>query len=151
MAMKKSAQVDTQGSGLKKALAFLGTATPIVIRVVQTLRDNPEIADYVRSQADRLKRNDKSSPEAMLATLDALREQVTLLTESADDEQEAAQAAAWSAKLDSASRAAQLLAAPGSTAKQRKTLKKQIDALREDIFTAYVTELDEDSKATKKK
>ena len=104
----------------------------------------------MKEQLEKLRRHDKATPEAMLATLDALREQVTLLTESADDEQEAAKAAAWSAKLDSASRAAQLLAAPGSTAKQRKTLKKQIDSLRQDIFAAYVTELDEDAKSAKK-
>ena len=150
MAAKKSAQVETKGGGLKKAISFLGMATPVVIRIVQAMRDNPEIWDFVTEQIDKLKRNDKATPEAMLATLDALREQVTLLTESADDEQEAAQAAAWSAKLDSASRAAQFLAAPGSTAKQRRTLKKQIDALRQDIFSAYVTEIDEDAKSAKK-
>jgi len=150
MAAKKSAQVETKGGGLKKAISFLGMATPFVIRLVQMLRDNPEVWDYVKEQLEKLRRHDKATPEAMLATLDALREQVALLTESADDEQEAAQAVAWSGKLDSASRAAQLLAAPGSTAKQRKTLKKQIDALRQDIFAAYVTELDEDTKSAKK-
>lgn len=150
MAAKKFAQVDTRSSSLKKALAFLGAATPIVIRVVQTMRDNPEISDFVKEQLAKLRRHDKATPEAMLATLEALREQVTLLTESADDGQEAAQAAAWSAKLDSATRAAKLLAAPGSTASQRKTLKKQIDSLRQDIFAAYVAELGEDASAGRK-
>ena len=150
MAAKKNSQVGTQSSGLKKALAFLGVAGPIAIRVVQTLKDNPEIADFAKKQLDKLRRNDKATPEAMLATLEALREQVTLLTESADDGQEAAQAAAWSAKLDSATRAAKLLAAPGSTASQRKTLKKQIDSLRQDIFAAYVAELGEDASAGRK-
>lgn len=150
MAAKKFAQVDTRSSSLKKALAFLSAATPIVIRVVQTMRDNPEISDFVKEQLAKLRRHDKATPEAMLATLEALREQVTLLTESADDGQEAAQAAAWSAKLDSATRAAKLLAAPGSTASQRKTLKKQIDSLRQDIFAAYVAELGEDASAARK-
>ena len=150
MAAKKFAQVDTRSSSLKNALAFLSAATPIVIRVVQTMKDNPEIADFAKKQLDKLRRNDKATPEAMLATLEALREQVTLLTESADDGQEAAQAAAWSAKLDSATRAAKLLAAPGSTASQRKTLKKQIDSLRQDIFAAYVAELGEDASAARK-
>ena len=150
MATKKSSQVDTQGSALKKALAFLGVAGPIAIRVVQTLKDNPEIADFAKKQLDKLRRNDKATPEAMLATLEALREQVTLLTESADDGQEAAQAAEWSAKLDAASRAAKLLAAPGSTTSQRKILKKQIDSLRQDIFAAYVAELGEDASAARK-
>ena len=150
MAAKKFAQVDTRSSSLKKALAFLSAATPIVIRVVQTMRDNPEISDFVKEQLAKLRRHDKATPEAMLATLEALREQVTLLTESADDGQEAAQAAEWSAKLDSATRAAKLLAAPGSTASQRKTLKKQIDSLRQDIFAAYVAELGEDASAARK-
>ena len=150
MAAKKFAQVDTRSSSLKKVLTFLSAATPIVIRVVQTMKDNPEIADFAKKQLDKLRRNDKATPEAMLATLEALREQVTLLTESADDGQEAAQAAAWSAKLDSATRAAKLLAAPGSTASQRKTLKKQIDSLRQDIFAAYVAELGEDASAGRK-
>ena len=150
MAAKQFAQVDTRSSSLKKALAFLSAATPIVIRVVQTMRDNPEISDFVKEQLAKLRRHDKATPEAMLATLEALREQVTLLTESADDGQEAAQAAAWSAKLDSATRAAKLLAAPGSTASQRKTLKKQIDSLRQDIFAAYVAELGEDASAGRK-
>ena len=150
MAAKKFAQVDTRSSSLKKALAFLSAATPIVIRVVQTMRDNPEISDFVKEQLAKLRRHDKATPEAMLATLEALREQVTLLTESADDGQEAAQAAAWSAKLDSATRAAKLLAAPGSTASQRKTLKKQIDSLRQDIFAAYVAELGQDASAGRK-
>lgn len=150
MAAKKFAQVDTRSSSLRKALAFLSAATPIVIRVVQTMRDNPEISDFVKEQLARLRRHDKATPEAMLATLEALREQVTLLAESADDGQEAAQAAAWSAKLDSATRAAKLLAAPGSTTSQRKTLKKQIDSLRQDIFAAYVAELGEDASAGRK-
>ena len=150
MATKKSSQVDTQGSALKKALAFLGVAGPFAIRLVQILRDNPEIWAFVKEQLDKLRRNDKATPEAMLATLEALREQVELLTASADDEQEAAQAAKWSAKLDAASRAANVLAAPGSTAKQRKSLKKQIDSLRGEIIAAYIAELDEDAKSAKK-
>lgn len=149
MVARKPAQVGTTKGGLAMAIAVLSTATPIVIRVVQTMKDNPEISHFVKEQFARLKHNDKATPEAMLATVEALHEQVALLTESADDEQEAAQAAAWSAKLDAATGAAKTLAAAGSTAKQRKTLKKKIDALREDIFAAYVTELGEDVSAAK--
>lgn len=50
MAAKKFAQVDTRSSSLKKALAFLSAATPIVIRIVQTMRGTPEISDFVKEQ-----------------------------------------------------------------------------------------------------
>jgi len=88
----------------------------------------------------------RSTPAAMLSTLEVLRGQVRALADSADDAEETARAAAWSKKLDAATHAAELLSAPGSTAKQRKVLKKQVDGLREEIFAAYVTELDEDAR-----
>jgi len=147
MAAKKTAQVDARGGWMKTVVAIIGTATPIVIKIVN---DNPDLIDRVKPLIVKLKPQDKATPEAMLKTVEVLREEVEKLAASADDEQEAAQVAKWSAKLDAASRAANVLAAPGSTAKQRKSLKKQIDVLRGEIVAAYVRELDEDAKAAKK-
>ena len=62
MAAKKSAQVETKGGGLKKAISFLGMATPFLIRLVQMLRDNPEVWDYVKEQLEKLRRHDKATP-----------------------------------------------------------------------------------------
>lgn len=147
MAARKMATVMTRNGWVTALLTIVSTAGPIVIKL---LKEHPEIADFLKKQVNRLLRNNKSTPKAMLATLAVLREQVEMLTESADSDQEAAQAAVWSAKLDAATNAAHLLSAPGSTSQQRKILKKQIDSLREVIFAAYVSELDEDYSAAKK-
>ena len=81
----------------------------------------------------------------MVKTVRILREQVDYLAASADDELEAQQAAEWAKRLDSCERAAQLLKAPGTTRKDRKALKKRIEALRTDIFAAYIEERGEDA------
>ena len=150
MATKKTSGASGKKGGVAVVLTVLAAAGPLAIKAAQAVQENPELSSFVKKQLEKLGINDKSTPEAMLATLEVLREQVGTLTESADDGREAAQAVAWSAKLESATHAAKLLAAPGSTAKQRKTLKKQIDALREEIFSAYVSELEEDAAAATK-
>lgn len=143
MASKGIKATSGKAGAIVKVLAVAG---PIAMQVVKHLRENPELLHKLVEQAKKLISADKSTPEAMLSTLEVLRGQVRALADSADDAEETARAAAWSKKLDAATHAAELLSAPGSTAKQRKVLKKQVDGLREEIFAAYVTELDEDAR-----
>ena len=138
--------ITTRSGKVGAIVKVLAVAGPIAMQVVQHLKDNPDLQQKLMEQAKKLKRQDRSTPAAMLSTLEVLRGQVRALADSADDAEETARAAAWSKKLDAATHAAELLSAPGSTAKQRKVLKKQVDGLREGIFAAYVTELDEDAR-----
>lgn len=141
-----SKSITTTSGKVGAIVKVLAVAGPIAMQVVQHLKDNPDLQRKLMEQGRKLKRQDRSTPEAMLSTLGVLREQVRALADSADDAQETSRVAAWSARLDAATHAAELLRAPGSTAKQRKVLKKQVDGLREEIFAAYVSELDEDAR-----
>ena len=67
------------------------------------------------------------------------------LADSADDEEETRRARDWAKRLDSCERAAQLLQTPGATRKDRKALKTRVEALRSEIFAAYIEEMGEDA------
>ena len=99
----------------------------------------------VKEQAAKLQRATTSKPDGVLTTVAVLREQVDYLAESADDEGEVRRAREWAKRLDSYERAAQLLKAPGATKKDRKTLKTSVEALRSEIFSAYIEEMGEDA------
>jgi hypothetical protein len=100
--------------------------------------------ESVREQAARLQRTTTSKPEGVLETVAILREQVDYLEGSADDAEETRRAQDWAKRLDSCERAARLLKAPGAT---RKALKTSVEALRSEIFKAYIDEMGEDAEA----
>lgn len=120
-------------------------AIPLLAAGARWLSAHPEVWEGIKEQASRLQHAATSRPDGVLTTVAVLREQVDYLAESADDEREAQQAKAWTKRLDSCERAAQLLKAPGATKKDRKTLKKSVEELRSEIFAAYIEERGEDA------
>ncbi|MGO1226098.1 MAG: hypothetical protein ACTMH5_04625 [Brachybacterium sp.] len=120
-------------------------AIPLLAAGARWLSSHPEVWEGVKEQAARLQRATTSKPDGVLTTVAVLREQVDYLAESADDEGEVRRAKEWAKRLDSCERAAQLLKAPGATKKDRRTLKTSVEALRSEIFSAYIEEMGEDA------
>lgn len=126
------------------ALRAAQWALPLLAAGARWLSAHPEVWERVKEQAAKLQKPRTSTPDGVLATAQILREQVDYLEDSADDE-EARRARDWAKRLDSCERAAQLLTAPGATRKDRKALKTSVEALRSEIFAAYIEEMGEDA------
>ena len=127
------------------ALRAAQWAIPLLAAGARWLSAHPEVWERVKEQAARLQKPNTGTPDGVLATARILREQVDFLADSADDEEEARRARDWAKRLDSCERAAQLLTAPGATRKDRKALKTSVEALRSEIFAAYIEEMGEDA------
>jgi len=127
------------------ALRAAQWALPLLAAGARWLSAHPEVWERVKEQAARLQRTTTNRPDGMLATVEILREQVAYLEDSADDEEETRRARDWAKRLDSCERAARLLTAPGATRKDRKALKTSVEALRSEVFTAYIEEMGEDA------
>lgn len=132
-------------STTKSVLHAAKWLVPLLATGARWLSTHPEVWDGIKEQGAKLQKFATDRPDGVLKTVRILREQVDYLAASADDELEAQQAAEWAKRLDSCERAAQLLKAPGTTRKDRKALKKRIEALRTDIFAAYIEERGEDA------
>ena len=122
-------------------------AIPLLAAAARWLSSHPEVWESIKEQGAKLQKVTTDKPDGVLTTVGILREQVGYLADSADDAGEARRAEDWAKRLDSCQRAAQLLKAPGTTRKDRKTLKKRVEALREEIFSAYIAEMGEDAEA----
>src|SRR5699024_1067371 len=122
-------------------------ALPLLAAGARWLSAHPEVWERVKEQAARLQKPSTSTPDGVLTTTQILREQVDYLRDSADDDEEARRAQDWAKRLDSCERAAQLLKAPGATRKDRKALRTRVEALRSEIFAAYIEEMGEDAQA----
>lgn len=120
-------------------------AIPLLAAGARWLSSHPEVWESIKEQGARLQKATTDKPDGVLTTVGLLREQVDYLAASADDPAEAQQAQDWARRLDSCERAAQLLKAPGTPRKDRKTLKKRVEALRTQIFAAYIEEMGEDA------
>ena len=120
-------------------------ALPLLAAGARWLSGHPEVWEQVKEQAARLQKPSTSTPDGVLTTAGILREQVDYLRDSADDDEEARRAQDWTKRLDSCERAAQLLKAPGATRKDRKALRTRVEALRSEIFAAYIEEMGEDA------
>jgi hypothetical protein len=127
------------------ALKAAQWAVPLLTAGARWLSTHPEVWEGVKEQAERLQKATTHRPAGVLRTVTILREQVDYLEGSADDAEEARRAKAWAKRLDSCERAAQLLKAPGATRKDRKELKESVEALRSEIFSAYIQEMGEDA------
>lgn len=121
------------------------TLSPFALELIRKAADNPEVWKKVQEQILRLGQHRGDTPEDMRRTIEALREQIDYLTDSADDDAEAKQAQTWGKQLEQLDRAAALLTAPGATRKQKKTLSKKIGTLRAEILKAFIAEVDEDA------
>jgi hypothetical protein len=132
-------------NGVKSVQRVIAVAGPVLAVVSKLISDHPDVWARVKSEIPKLLKSTGNSPEALLATIEVLRGQVTYLADSADDEAESAAAAAWAKQLDSYERAARLLATPGKHKKERVELKRKVDALRSEIFSAFIRENSEDA------
>lgn len=112
--------------------------------VVAWLSTNPDIADRLQHEVQRLRGSSGEDPAAMRATLRAMREQVEYLRDSADDETERLRARAWAVSLTKLEHAVALLGA-GSAKAERRRLRDRVDALRAEILDAFLTEQIEDA------
>ncbi|AXK46192.1 hypothetical protein [Brachybacterium saurashtrense] len=137
----------TLGPRGKGALSTAKWALPLLIAGARWLSENPELLEKVKLQISRLLSARTSTIDGMLETITVLRESVDYLAGSADDEAEARQARDWAEQLDHCEQAAKLLTAPGAPSKERKALKKRIDALRTEIMASFIAEQGEDATA----
>lgn len=108
------------------------------------LASNPDIAERIQREVQRLGRSSGQDPEAMRASLKAMREQVEYLRDSADDDAERDRAKAWSASLTRLGHAVEMLRG-GSSRVDRQRLRKHIDTLRAEILDAFLIEQIEDA------
>lgn len=130
-----------------KTLSRAKWLVPLVMTGARWVSAHPEVGETIREQAAQLVAAAKSRRGGVLTTIEVLRGQVDLLARSADDAAEKQQAKAWSRSLDGCEGAARLLQAPGATKEDRRRLTKRVEALRAEIFAAYIEEVGEDAEA----
>ena len=144
MAGKKLTPRGPTGKG---ALETAKWAVPLLLAAGRWVSANPHILTTAQEQIAKLKTLRTSTADGVLETIAVLRGNVDYLADSADDEQEARQAQEWAKQLSHCEQAALLLKAPGSAKKDRRALKKRVEALRSEIFAAYIEEMGEDAEA----
>lgn len=129
-------------SAVLKAVSWIG---PFAAQAVTSISKDPEVLRTIKEQAARLAKPRGGTSEEQLKTIEVLRDQVTYLAESADDDDEARRAEEWSQRLDRCERAARILQAPGASKADRTALTKKVGALRSEIFSAFIVEQAEDA------
>lgn len=144
MAGKKLTTLGPKGKG---AMDTAKWALPLLIAAGRWVSANPEILDKVKDQIAQLKKARTGTADGVIETIAVLRGNVNYLADSADDEHETLLAQDWAKQLDRCEQAALLLKAPGAPRKERKALKKRIDALRTEIIEAFIAEQGEDAAA----
>lgn len=135
------------GGRASAALKVAKWAIPLLTAGARWLSTHPEVWEGIKEQTAKLQRATTNKPDGVLTTVAILREQVDYLAGSADDAEEERLAQDWAKRLDSCERAARLLKAPGATRQDRKKLKQTVEALRSEIFAAYIEERGEDAEA----
>ena len=102
----------------------------------------------VKEQATRLQKTTTNKPDGVLATVAILREQVDYLfrTPPTTPVRPVGRRTGRSGWIP-ARVCRRLLKAPGATRKDRRTLKTRVEALRSEIFEAYIEEMGEDAEA----
>ncbi|WP_127126216.1 hypothetical protein [Georgenia sp. SYP-B2076] len=119
--------------------------------VLERLRqENPEVYRLISDQVSRLAttRREARGPEALRRRLGVLRDQVAYLTASADDDGERRRAAEWRRQLDKLEASLPLLSAMSrhKAAQEERHVDARIDALSEQILSAYIDEQEEDAR-----
>ncbi|NCD18226.1 MAG: hypothetical protein EOL91_13170 [Actinobacteria bacterium] len=140
-----------------KRITLLTTAAPVVIEMVrkywplieQKLRENPELLSSVQVQLRRLAelRKAGNSPESLRERIGILREQVSYLRASADDDGEVRRAATFTKQLDKIEASIRVVdaASPRHRTKDLRVISKSLDALTEKIMEAFIEEKSQDS------
>ncbi|WP_193105881.1 hypothetical protein [Brachybacterium sp. FME24] len=144
MATKKLTTLGPKGKG---AMDTAKWALPLLLAAGRWVSANPEILARVKDQIAQLTTARTSTADGVLETISVLRGNVDYLANSADDERETHLAQDWAKRLDRCEQAALLLKAPGAPRKERKALKKRIDALRSEIIAAFIAEQGEDAQS----
>ncbi|MFH5822706.1 hypothetical protein [Georgenia sp. AZ-5] len=140
------------GTLIKVAVAAGPTVWETVRRLAPVLtklrQENPEVFNAVTEQVTRLARarREGRGPEALRRRIDVLREQVAYLVASADDEGERRRAEGWRRQLDKLEASLPLLGAMSSHAgaREAKHIDERIDALSEEVLSAFIDEQRED-------
>ncbi len=129
-------------------IGLVSALSPLAVAAFRKLSENPELFAKVQGQLERLLKNrGGGTASAMRATVDALRDQVSYLKDSADDDAEHRRATAWEKQLADCEHAIALLDTPAATRKHRKVAKKRIASLHDEIVTAFLIEQEEDARA----
>lgn len=126
---------------VRTVVTIVGTAGPVVTKY---LRDHPEIGATVSDAVTKLLKKRTSGPAGMIDTIVVLREQVSYLRTSADDEREAQRAQDWGRRLDNLEHAAQMLR-DGGTRGEIKAVRERLMTLRGEILAAFIAEQAEDA------
>ncbi|WP_306232674.1 hypothetical protein [Agrococcus beijingensis] len=127
------------------ALRFIGVNGVKYGPLVWTwLSANPEVRETIERMVKRLTASTGQDPDEMRKTLQAMREQVEYLRNSADDDFERRRAAAWSTSLIRLEHAVEMLRG-GAARADVKRLRSSIDALRAQILDAFLIEQVEDA------
>lgn len=140
-----------------KRITLLTSAAPVVFEMVrkywplieQRLRENPELLAGVQAQLRRLSelRKAGNSPESLRERIGILREQVSYLRVSADDDGEVRRAATFTRQLDKLE--ASIRVVDAATSRQRtkdlRVISKSLDSLTEKVMTAFIEEKSQDS------
>lgn len=139
---------------LIKVAATAGPAVWTAVRrfgpVLEKLRkDNPEVFDQITSQVQRLARarREAKGPEGLRRRIVVLRQQLTYLDHSADDDAERDRVRAWGRHLDKLEAALPLLETVSRRQAAREThrISERIDQLSEQVLTAFIEEQRADS------
>lgn len=140
-----------------KRITLLTSAAPVVFEMVrkywplieQRLRENPELLAGVQAQLRRLSelRKAGNSPGSLRERIGILREQVSYLRVSADDDGEVRRAATFTRQLDKLE--ASIRVVDAATSRQRtkdlRVISKSLDSLTEKVMTAFIEEKSQDS------
>ncbi|WP_156251704.1 hypothetical protein [Pseudactinotalea terrae] len=121
---------------------IVGTAGPVVTKY---LKDHPEILHSVQEAVTKLVAKRTRGPAGMLETIAVLREQVSYIRTSADDEHETQRAVEWSRRLDNLERATHLLRDGGSR-REKNAVREKLIALRGEILAGFIAEKADDAR-----
>ncbi len=129
---------------LKRLGAFTVTNGPLIWA---WLKDHPDVLETIKQAVVSLTKSTGKQLGAIRETLAALRAQIDYLRDSADDDEERAQAERWSKALFKLESAVALIAVQ-PTADELRQLRARVDELRGDVLSAYVREQIEDAGGT---
>ena len=132
------------GSWQKLVFATLG---PLAIKAVAYIAQNPQVLKDLFDHGKKIYKPGTKSVKGMIATIEALREDVTTF-ESSQTSVPAETIRQWRTRLDNLARAAQLLEVAGTTGKQKKAVREKLETLRTEIFEALIHEKEQEVRRT---
>jgi hypothetical protein len=140
---------------LLKTAARLGpVAYPVVKKLVEVVRKNPEAAKVAQDLLDRFTkaRAARSRPESLRRSVGVLRTQAQQLLTRADTPEEVAQAERWLGQADRLDAAIHLLTIHTGKQQQRdaRAVEQRLDELFAEIFAATMGEAQDGRQTTRR-